>query len=1297
MRANEVEAENLAVALMAAWWMAAGLKCFAAVDAADAATKPPLENRGAQHAAVSVGAGAQGQAGPVAWWRFDEGAGTLARDSSGSGYHGSLRGAARWVDGMSGQALLFDGSSHVEVPFHEKLLLGNAITIQAYIYPTDHRPNTYKHIVEVWDSYLLRLDNPPEGGKLSFFTFLDGTPEPRIQAGIPATSKWHQVFAVWDGSKMQLWLDGVKRESARAGRPAPKARPLRIGPNFLGAIDELKIYNRALTENEILDQVPPKLKAKLSLAHPVFDVGKPFTLSCEISNTGGQPLQDGTVEVTLPEGLDLLEGGRIVTVPVVTRTASRVLQWKLQANAAVASVVKVAAGFRGMDAVVKTTKVVVARPIPSGGDLLEKPTLMRMGNDLILGNKYLRLVFPANDFGYGVFAVDVNKDRQWQRMALANCLSYVAVKHDQEIERHFIWAQQFKPLIGAAGQAGIEFSGITQDGAGRKWSSQFSFTLADQDRVKVEYETIPDQDGSLVVLQGPTLYVGEGTFGVKKDDGLFCGLEWLVGDEASSSNLDMHDPDYYVRFVPHPNKITIPLMAFGKDGAAIALYWDCLQKWDGTNTRPAAVFSSPNFIDHQENNLMGLFLPSVPEWVGQNNLEAAKTPCPIRKETPLRLTAWITCVTPAKQSIACLPRWFETFGVPAPAPLPRGDYVKEIEFSMRAFFESLWIESEQKWWTTKGAGELLSGKALPPHYAFQLRMAAAMTADESLRRKYNDRAALAERLGGFTSQWDDLGFTWGSPAATLLGLGNRAAAHLDSMGDDGSWRFRTRIETNGIFKGMDYALLGPDKAAEVGTCARNAYEILRFARMTGDAETFGAVEPSLKFMEQFTVPRAAQVWECPVHSPDILAAADAVEAYLEAYRYAGDRHFLDEAIRWAWRGLPFLYMWNPPGNEMLRYASIAILGGSWYAGSWIGQPVQWNGLRYAYAVLKLADHDQTMPWKKIGEGITISAMYQQDATGPNVALWPDSFSALDASKSSWVFEPGMIMKNVCRILDRDIEPATTMAGTGKERLMINSRAKVSEVSWNKEVLKFISRFPHGESGYVMIASIDKPTQVRLNGAPLLEAQGDLQNSIAEAWKYASGQRFLALRLESSGPYAIEIDGAKYRSGTFIPRRTGSIDFDFENDFDGWMPAHQVENLRVEEGLLKGRATGADPYLHRVRLEVNGNLCTKIVVKARATTGNNMALYWTTDQSPNWGENKAMHLGFTPGQNFNEYVFDVGQHQRWAGKSITGLRLDPLEGGSGGDFEVDYVKGNSPRFISAGFAGDAFKLVLQPGP
>jgi hypothetical protein len=1205
-------------------------------------------------------------AGPLAWWRLNEGTGHVAHDVTGHGFEGTIHGASRWVESPAGKALSFDGRSFVEVPLPQPKRLDGPITIQALICPADERPDTYKHILELPGGYLLRLDSPPEGGKLSFFTFIDGNPEPRVQASVPEPSKWHQVVAVWDRASMQLWLDGVKTDRVRTGTPALEAHQLRIGENFIGAIAEVKVYDRALSENEIQDLFPPQLSLSLKVPRPVLDIGKPFPVTCELTDTGGRALPGGIIELELPEGLSLLAGERTVRLPGIRRNKPATLEWKLMAEGALASEIKVRAVFSGLESATKPAKVVVARPIPMERAAFDRPDLARMGGTLVLGNSHVRLVFPTNDFGYGVFAVDVNQSSSWTRMAVASELSYLVVKKGAELSRRFIYADQFKPTDLGPGACGLEFTRSLDDGAGTRWDCRLSFALSNDDRVRIVYEAKPDKDGLLLHFQGPMLHVGEGTFGARKDDALFCGLEWLVGDEASSSNLDMHDPDYYVRFVPHPNKITVPLMAFSRDNAALALYWDCLQRWDGAHDRPAAVFASPNFIERQKNNLMGLFLPSVPGWVSSNTLEAAAAPYPFKRQAPLRLEAWLAAVTPARQSIACLPRWFETFGVPEPAPIPRGNYVKELEFSTRAFLESLWVEKERQWWTSKGAGDLLSTKGRPPHFAFQLRMAALMTQDARLRQECNNRAALAEKLGGFSPQWDDLGFAWADPVPQLAGLGQTAVRLLDSMEPDGSWRFRTRVETSGVFKGMDYSLLGPDRAAEVGTCARNLYEVLRFARLTGDAGVFKTAEKPLTFIEQFSVPRAAQVWECPVHSPDILAAADVVEAELEAYRCSGEVRYLNEAVRWAWTGLPFVYVWNPPGKPVLRYASIAIFGGSWYGDSWIGQPVQWNGLRYAYALLKLADYDHSFPWRRIAEGLTISALYQQDTEGPNVALWPDNFSALDWSKCPWVFEPGLISKNIYKLLGRDIEPATTIVGTGDQRLCITTRAQVSETIWKDGVLSFRARFPEGESSCVVMASVEKPGRVLLDGSSLPQSR-------TNGWQYQSEQGFLVTRLSEPGPHRLEIQGARRRAGSLLPSQLSAIAFDFTRGLEGWTPANQVEDLRAEAGLLKGLATGSNPYLHRTRLRVNGRPDDKLKVKSQSATGASTAVYWITADSPNWAEDKTIRLPFKPGLDFNEYVFEVGRHPLWAGKTIIGIRLDPADGGSGGEFAVESIR------------------------
>src|SRR5690606_15924059 len=76
-------------------------------------------------------------------------------------------------------------------------------------------------------------------------------------------------------------------------------------------------------------------------------------------------------------------------------------------------------------------------------------------------------------------------------------------------------------------------------------------------------------------------------------EAIFPGLEFLDGDDVSSSIRDDRNPATHIRRVPDPYKITTPLMAHTQDGATVALLWDNHQEWGGPGY-PAALFDSPN-------------------------------------------------------------------------------------------------------------------------------------------------------------------------------------------------------------------------------------------------------------------------------------------------------------------------------------------------------------------------------------------------------------------------------------------------------------------------------------------------------------------------------------------------------------------------------------------------------------------------------------------------------------------------------------------------------------------------------
>lgn len=176
--------------------------------------------------------------------------------------------------------------------------------------------------------------------------------------------------------------------------------------------------------------------------------------------------------------------------------------------------------------------------------------------------------------------------------------------------------------------------------------------------------------------------------------------------------------------------------------------------------------------------------------------------------------------------------------------------------------------------------------------------------------------------------------------------------------------------------------------------------MLEAAVLGGDEAAIGAALAALDGIAMAwpagAVPRGAQPWEMPLHTPDILASARLVRIHLLGHLLDGDPARLEEARLWAWSGVPFVYLRDPLAGPVGRYATIGVLGATdWVAPVWIGQPVQWCGLVYAGALHDLAraaDGAGAQPWQTLARGITRSGLQMtfpiDDAAGRG-GLLPD--------------------------------------------------------------------------------------------------------------------------------------------------------------------------------------------------------------------------------------------------------------------------------------------------------------------
>ena len=991
---------------------------------------------------------------------------------------------------------------------------------------------------------------------------------------------------------------------------------------------------------------------------PVAAIGEATPIECELTNIGSVILLNPKAHFELPTGAvrsqtkELPPGKSIVFgADFVGAEQSPALPVAVRAEAD---------NFEGC--LTAEGSVCVGSSIglpPPSGRLNAEAGLQHA----LLENEYLRLAFRRNEFGFGPGELSVAGDSGWKTVAwLPRLARLVSRNADGKRQEHAVFAAH-PPQAKLDESAGLSFSWTARDADGALWRLDAAFALLAADKsIKADYRLTSDKPRELLVFDGPMIHA------LDREEAILPGLEWLVDDEVSSGTLDIaEEHPHQERYVVHPNMITIPAIGVHSENGTVGLLWDVHQKWDGRRDRPSVVFASPDRVDNHRTHLIGLFLPGVPEFVEPNRREAS-TPYRLAAGQELTLSSRIFADGRAADALAVVDEWFRLNELPRPRALPHGSYDGEIEFSMRGYLESLWVPEEQKWWTSKGM-VTMSRKGRPGTFVADLLLGEIISADADLAGHCRHRADQVIGIIGGQPRVDAQRFSGRQDLA--FANPSRAGGLLCGREQDGSWRFDADQVGNGPFLGANYYDLGPDGALELGTCAQKAAEILRYARISGDRAAFQRIEKTLVLMESFDVPRAAQVWEVPVHTPDVLAAADAVDAYIEAYRISGDRRWLQDAVTWARRGLPFIYLWDDPAKPFLLGGSIPVFGATWYRGSWFGKPVQWNGLRYANAILKLDEYDRSFPWRDLAELVIRSAVWQQELDGPDVALWPDNIDAIDSAKCPWMFAPRQIIRNILKLTGRDEDPATVIVGPGETQYHLTATAKITDATVGDAALAFLVTYPKGEQGVVLVANTSKPSSVSVDGKPTAQREA-VEQGDEPGWRYDPANAYLAIRV-TQRQSAVRVEGVSPRSVSRMPRPVDEICFDFDETLEGWTPAHDIGPMSVVDGMLTATVTGADPFLVRGLVRVSGDDCPVIFVRLRVTGGQGGQFFWTTKASPLFDEQKQISFPLVTDGRFHEYRLEPGAHPLWAGHAVTAIRIDPGNGAGGGQFAVDYIR------------------------
>jgi Concanavalin A-like lectin/glucanases superfamily/HpiC1 cyclase len=239
----------------------------------------------------------------VAWWKLDEGTGTNALDWSGHDNHGKLFGPAwtspNWLSDTD-DALTFPGDAYMAIDnLHYNDANGTEVSVCAWIRTSD--PNN-QYIVSFDRNEYYRLEIAGNGGGpgqvgWDIMTMSAGN---NVQIDYGSATRvddglWHHVCGVFDHGVATIYIDGVAEPSATGGptfglgntrygflganSEATEFNGARgVGTGITGDLGEVRIYNKALTQDEILQAMR----------------GDP-AMAWDLRPTNGRILQAGTV------------------------------------------------------------------------------------------------------------------------------------------------------------------------------------------------------------------------------------------------------------------------------------------------------------------------------------------------------------------------------------------------------------------------------------------------------------------------------------------------------------------------------------------------------------------------------------------------------------------------------------------------------------------------------------------------------------------------------------------------------------------------------------------------------------------------------------------------------------------------------------------------------------------------------------------------------------------------------------------------------------------------------------------
>ena len=446
-------------------------------------------------------------------------------------------------------------------------------------------------------------------------------------------------------------------------------------------------------------------------------------------------------------------------------------------------------------------------------------------------------------------------------------------------------------------------------------------------------------------------------------------------------------PPLSERTAPHPFKVCAPIMAVSYEGDAIALSWDPLfpmveRRPMLVDYYPQPVFSSPDAVNHADDHLMGLMLPSSAQTMEENNVYP-KMVTPFHRMSKINFRAEISLSK--GNSLDAYKDWVIRHGLPEP-PAPREGIDKMLERIMHAFDTNLWVDTpETKGWAIRSERDMARAKRTVVEPACIERFLNKYP-DEAVSKSLKDKLEAAREHSNIKRSVRD-------PMKILKLTDEEAASYGDGIislqNEDGSFSFDPNNEKSaGYYKpGINHWPFSENLYKELCTIGDTSLEtnvvaalhLLLIGKILKDKKYNEAAFRSLDYCLDMQVADGGDSWETPFHSPNLLATGHACIAYELAYRASGNEEYRKKAIYWLRGYLVFTHLWEPRGIHDLYCTKPCFCATDWATTSWVDCHVQWEAIQTLALAHELgidwAEVDTEIDWHRYSRGIVAAVSH----------------------------------------------------------------------------------------------------------------------------------------------------------------------------------------------------------------------------------------------------------------------------------------------------------------------------------